>query len=167
MMSSDPDPAEGPAPRGVKPIAFAVDVVARSYQLWLTTKARFSPTERQRLFGLTIVIGGVCGLVAVAFHQSIRWIESLTIARGFTAPGDSWIVWVILIPTLGALAAGVMLRYVPGARGSGIPQVKVAYASKAMKLRLRDSLGKFVIGAVQIGTGSSLGREGPTVQICS
>lgn len=77
------------------------------------------------------------------------------------------ILWVILVPSAGALVSGVMLHYVPGARGSGVPQVKVAYASKALKLRLRDSVGKFVIGALQIGTGSSLGREGPTVQICS
>jgi CIC family chloride channel protein len=56
---------------------------------------------------------------------------------------------------------------VPGAGGSGVPQVKVAYASKALKLRLRDSLGKFAIGIVQIGSGSSLGREGPTVQVCA
>jgi len=145
----------------------AADVVQRGYRLWTTTKARFSPTERQRLFGLTVLIGGICGLVAVAFHEGIRLVEHLTIDRAFAAPGDSWIAWVILVPSLGALAAGVMLRQVPGARGSGIPQVKVAYAGQVMKLRLRDSLGKFVIGAVQIGTGSSLGREGPTVQICS
>lgn len=153
--------------RVVQPIAFAADVAVRSYQLWLSTKARFSPTERQRLFGLTIAIGGVCGLVAVAFHQSIRWLETLTIERAFGAPADAWILWVILVPSIGALVSGVMLYYVPGARGSGIPQVKVAYASKALTLRLRDSVGKFVIGALQIGTGSSLGREGPTVQICA
>jgi CIC family chloride channel protein len=139
----------------------------RSYQVWLAAKDRFGPTERQRLFGLTIMIGGVCGLVAVAFHQSIRWLEHLTIERGFAAPGESWIVWVIAVPSLGALAAGVMLYYIPGARGSGVPQVKVAYARKGVTLRLRDSLGKFGIGVVQIGTGSSLGREGPTVQICA
>jgi CIC family chloride channel protein len=155
------------AAKATRPIAFAADVVFRSYQLWLTTKARFSPTERQRLFGLTVMIGGVCGLVAVAFHQSIRWVERLTIERAFEATGDTWILWVVLVPSAGALVAGLALYYVPGARGSGVPQVKVAYASKVMKLRLRDSLGKFVIGALQIGTGSSLGREGPTVQICS
>ncbi len=33
-------------------------------------------------------------------------------------------------------------------------------------MRLRDSVGKFLIGAIQLGSGSSLGREGPTVQIC-
>ncbi len=159
--------ARGRAGKSARPLALAADAVVRGYRLWLATKARFSPTERQRLFGLTIMIGGVCGLVAVAFHQSIRWVERLTIERAFAAPGDTWIGWVILVPSVGALAAGVMLYYVPGARGSGIPQVKVAYASGALRLRLRDSLGKFAIGALQIGTGSSLGREGPTVQICA
>lgn len=162
------DVARPPSPGWpIQPMAFAADVVQRSYQLWLSTKARFSPTEKQRLFGLTVMIGGVCGLVAVLFHLAIGWVEALTIDRAFGVSSDWWILWVILVPALGALCAGIMLYYVPGARGSGVPQVKVAYASKAMKLRLRDSLGKFVIGAVQIGTGSSLGREGPTVQICA
>ncbi len=175
-QGTPPTPAPSSGPSAPEPVASSsalleprtlATVVNRGYQLWLQTKARFSPTERQRLFGLTIAIGGVCGLVAVAFHQSIRWLEVLTIERAFGAPGDSWIGWVILVPTLGALLAGAMLYYVPGARGSGVPQVKVAYASKALKLRLRDSVGKFFIGVVQIGTGSSLGREGPTVQICA
>jgi CIC family chloride channel protein len=155
------------AAKPTRPMAFATDAVLRGYQLWRTAKARFSPTERQRLFGLTILIGGVCGLVAVAFHQSIRWLEAHTIERAFAAPGDAWLAWVILVPSLGALVAGGMLSYVPGARGSGVPEVKLAYASPALALRLRDSIGKFVIGALQIGTGSSLGREGPTVQICA
>ncbi len=142
-------------------------LVHRSYQLWLTTKARFSPSERQRLFGLTIAIGGVCGLVAVAFHQSIRIVEQLTIERAYAASGESWIIWAILVPSVGALLSGLMLSRVPGARGSGVPQVKIAYAKKISSLRFRDAIGKFVIGAIQIGSGSSLGREGPTVQICS
>jgi CIC family chloride channel protein len=62
----------------------------------------------------------------------------------------------------------VLLQYfVPGARGSGIPQVKVAYAIKGGRVPFRDAVGKFVVGVLQIGTGSSLGREGPTVQICA
>ena len=166
----EPDPAAPPVrdrARLNQPIAFVGNVVLRSYQFWLTTKARFSPTERQRLFGLTVMIGGVCGIVAVAFHESIQWLKSASIDRAFAVSDDSWIVWVIVVPTIGAFLSGVLLYYVPGARGSGVPQVKVAYASKAMKLRVRDSIGKFFIGVLQIGTGSSMGREGPTVQICS
>ncbi len=137
----------------------------RGQEWWFRARERFTPTERQRLFGVTVVIGGVCGLVAVAFHQSIRWVERISIERAFAA--ESWGIWVVAVVLLGALVAGLMLHHVPGARGSGVPQVKVAYAINVLKLRLRDSCAKFVIGTVQIGTGSSLGREGPTVQICS
>jgi CIC family chloride channel protein len=126
------------------------------------------PNERQRLLALTVIIGGVCGLAAVAFHQFIEVVSHLAIDPALAAPGKSWIWWTLLVPALGGLAAGLLLQYVvPNARGSGIPQVKVAYAGRGGPLRLRDAAGKFFIGALQIGTGSSLGREGPTVQIAA
>ncbi len=130
--------------------------------------AQFSPTERQRLFALTLVIGAASGLAAVGFHLLINVISSLAIDRALAAPGHSWIALTILVPTLGGLLSGAVLHYyVPNARGSGVPQVKAAYAGRGGALRLRDSVGKFFISALQIGTGSSLGREGPTVQICA
>lgn len=71
-------------------------------------------------------------------------------------------------PTVGGLLAGAALTWlVPGARGSGIPQVKQAYATEGGRIKFRDALGKFFIGTFQIGSGASLGREGPTVQICA
>jgi CIC family chloride channel protein len=134
----------------------------------LRAEIRFAPTEAQRLFFLTIVIGVVCGLAAVAFHVSITLASHVLIDQAMGAPGRTWIGWTLVTPTLGALACGVLLQYVvPNARGSGIPQVKIAFAVRGGRLRLRDSLGKFVIGALQLGSGSSLGREGPTVQICA
>ncbi len=130
---------------------------------------RFVPSERQRVFALTILLGVVCGFAAVAFHLMIRFAESLFINRAMSAQGQTWIVWTIVTPMLGGLLSGALLQYVvPDARGSGIPQVKVAYAIKGGRLSFRHStLGKFVIGSIQIGTGASLGREGPTVQICA
>ncbi len=135
---------------------------------WRTVPLGFSPTERQQLFALTLVIGGVCGLAAVAFHLLIDLITRLAIDKALAAPGHSWIPWTLAVPTLGGLASGALLHYVvPNARGSGVPQIKIAYALPGLPLRLRDSVGKFFLSAVQIGTGSSLGREGPTVQICA
>jgi len=64
--------------------------------------------------------------------------------------------------------SGALLQYaVPGARGSGVPQVKVAYAVRGGRVPFIEAIGKFLIGVLQIGSGSSLGREGPTVQICA
>lgn len=129
---------------------------------------RVAPTESQRLFALTVAIGVVCGLAAVAFHFSISFAESLLVDRALRAPGTSWLVWGVVSPVLGGLAAGLLLKYVvPNARGSGVPQVKLAYAARGGGVRLRDALGKLVVSSVQIGAGASLGREGPTVQICS
>ncbi|MGB9181348.1 MAG: chloride channel protein [Pyrinomonadaceae bacterium] len=130
---------------------------------------RLLPSEQQRVFALTILIGVLCGLAAVAFHLAIRAAESRLIGRAMSAQGRSWIWWTILTPTIGGLLSGALLQYVvPDARGSGIPQVKVAYAVRGGKLSFTHStIGKFLIGTLQIGSGASLGREGPTVQICA
>ncbi len=126
------------------------------------------PAEQQRLLFLTLVIGGVCGLAAVLFHLAIDVVEGLLIDRALSASGHTWIAWTLVCTTLGSLLSSVLLELVsPAARGSGIPQVKTAYAIKSGRVRLRDSLSKFGLAVLQIGSGASLGREGPTVHICA
>jgi len=126
------------------------------------------PTESQRLFGLTVIIGAACGLAAVAFHLSIKIIEDFTINRALAASVPTSVAWTILIPTIGGLICGIFLYFVaPGARGSGVLQVKAAFVLKRDRIPFRDVVGKFFIAAFQIGTGSSLGPEGPTVHICA
>jgi CIC family chloride channel protein len=135
------------------------------FYVWLL---RRMPTERQRLLAVTILAGALCGLAAVAFHLSIMGLEALLINRANSAPGHSWIFWTILCPTIGGVVAGVGLTYfAPAAAGSGIPQVKVAYTLRSGYVTVRETIGKFVLCALQIGSGASLGLEGPTVQVCA
>jgi chloride channel protein, CIC family len=134
---------------------------------FLRAELRWAPTQSQRLFALTVIIGVVCGLAAVAFHVSLRVASQLMIERALTAPGYTWIAATLIVPTVGAVLSGILLAYAPNARGSGIPQVKSAFGMTGTRLRLRDAAAKFLIGTLQIGSGSSLGREGPTVQICA
>ena len=132
---------------------------------WL---ARRMPNERQRLLAITIVAGGLCGLSAVAFHISCQFLYGYLIDRAAAAPGHSWIWWTVLTPALGGLVAGLGLTYwVPAAAGSGIPQVKTAYTFQFGTIKTKESFGKFVLCAWQLGSGASLGVEGPTVQICA
>jgi len=143
--------------------------IARLWRLYLLKlEIRLAPTEAQRLFILTVGIGALCGLTAVAFHLSIDFFETRLIEPALHVPGNAWMVWTIATPLLGGLLCGVLLEYVfPNARGSGIPQVKAAFAATPAVVPMRDAVGKFVVGSLQIGTGASLGREGPTVQICA
>ena len=140
-------------------------------ELWTRLLAwvyRRMPNEQQRLLALTILAGGLCGLAAVAFHLSITWLEKLLINHANSARGYSWMFWTILSPGIGGLIVGLGLTYwAPAAAGSGIPQVKVAFALRAGMISVRETIGKFVLCALQIGSGASLGLEGPTVQICA
>jgi CIC family chloride channel protein len=134
---------------------------------FLRRLSRWAPSERERVYVVMLIAGAVCGLAAVGFHLAIEKAEHLLIEEALAASSPSWMVMTIVTPALGGLVSGALLAYVvPDARGSGIPQVKVAYALKDGRLPLRQSVGKFVIGVLQIGSGASLGREGPTVQIC-
>jgi CIC family chloride channel protein len=132
---------------------------------WLVRRI---PNEQQRMLAFTIVAGGLCGLAAVAFHKCIGWLEDLLINPANNTPGHSWIFWTILTPALGGLVAGIgLVFWVPAAAGSGIPQVKVAFTLRNGLISVRETIGKFVLCAFQIGAGASLGLEGPTVQICA
>jgi len=129
---------------------------------------RVVPSESHRVFGVALAAGAFCGLAAVSFHLAIIAAENILIGRAFHASGQSRVWLIILIPTIGALLSGLILQFiVPGARGSGVPQVKVAYAVRGGRVPLIEAAGKFLVGVLQIGSGSSLGREGPTVQICA
>lgn len=140
------------------------DLYAR-VAVWLKSRML---TERQRLPVITIVAGGVCGLVAVAFHLSVGRAEALMIERATALPSHLWIWAVILTPAFGGLAAGTGLYFfVPGAAGSGIPQVKVAYMTRSGYVSMKETIGKFALCVLQLGAGASLGVEGPTVHICA
>src|ERR1043166_3855529 len=130
---------------------------------------RTVPSESHRVFSVALAAGGLCGLSAVSFHLAIIAAENNLIGRAFRNPSTPLSIWlIVLIPTAGALVCGVILQFVvPGARGSGIPQVKVAYAVRGGRVPFSEAIGKFLVGVLQIGSGSSLGREGPTVQICA
>lgn len=125
-------------------------------------------TENQKLFLLTLVIGALCGLAAVSFHLLLDYFQHHLIYAA--AAVSEWWRWplVILLPVAGGLAAGAGLYFLaPEARGSGIPQVKVAYHLEAGRIPARVIPGKMFLASLNIGTGASLGREGPTVQICA
>jgi chloride channel protein, CIC family len=125
------------------------------------------PTN-QKYFVLTVTIAIACGLVAVSYHWLIKLISANLIERAIASQGRSHALWMLIVPTAGGLAAGLLIHYfAPEARGSGIPQVKIAYSMNYGRVPMRVAAGKAVISALSVGTGASLGREGPTVQICA
>jgi CIC family chloride channel protein len=128
-----------------------------------------SGRETHVLFTLTVVVGCLSGLAAVSFHRSIDGISSVLLDPLLAASLTRRLILLPLLLIGVGLIVGILLdKIVPFTRGSGIPEVKTAYTfGPRQQLSLRTVVGKFVLGALSIGSGFSLGREGPTVQICA
>src|SRR5215468_6528703 len=103
----------------------------------------------QKYFLLTITIAVACGLMAVSYHLLINFISANVIQRAFSFQGTARIIWILGVTTGGGLIAGLLLHYLaPNARGSGIPQVKIAYAMEYGRVPLRGALWKAIISAL-------------------
>src|SRR5215471_5041175 len=116
--------------------------------------------EHQLFLILTIVIGVVAGLAAVLFTVAIDQVSHRLFGL---APSR---LRLFAIPPLVSLVTGFLLaRVFPDVRGSGVPQTEAAYHLAGGVIRGRVPVGKFLTGVLCIGSGHSMGREGPSVQI--
>ncbi len=126
-------------------------------------------TEHLFMIILAIIIGILGGLGAVGIRAMISWMSDLSF------PGDGSLLqnimdmpWYIkiLIPAIGGLIVGpVIYFFAPEAKGHGVPEVMQAILLKGGAIRPRVAFVKAFASAVTIGTGGSVGREGPIIQI--
>jgi len=147
-------------------------------------------SARQRsegyLFMVVVATGiGVAGAGgAVVFRVLIRFFQGAffgglegigeVIDAGFFAeprdPSDwseripAWRLWIA--PALGGLIVGPLVWFFAReARGPGVPEVMEAVALRGGAIRRRVVGIKTLVSAISIGSGGSVGREGPIVQI--
>jgi CIC family chloride channel protein len=133
--------------------------------------------SRGGLFVLALLVGVGSGLGAVAFRYLIYFFTWLATGYGQFGQqghvGSAHVPWLgvalfVLIPAVGGLVYGPLIyRYAREARGHGVPEVMIAVADNGGRIRPQVSLVKAVASALCIGTGGSVGREGPIVQIGS
>ncbi|MBV9643606.1 MAG: chloride channel protein [Verrucomicrobia bacterium] len=116
---------------------------------------------------LPIIYGLFGGLAAVAFQK----VAGIIFSMFWEMPSQEMQRWAFAFFSLvtilvASIIAGLILTFVSrDAGGSGIPQAKVAFWRDFGFMPLRVVIAKFFAGAVSIGGGCSLGREGPTVHI--
>ena len=125
--------------------------------------ARMALAREEHIFLLlSIFIGVISGLLVVSFRMAIEWLSVLLLG---SSPNPHQIR-LIYIPALAGLVIAVLIRFVfPNARGSGINQTKAALYINNGYISFRTVIGKFLLSALAIGSGQSLGPEDPSLQI--
>ncbi|MCH7724009.1 MAG: chloride channel protein [Bacteroidetes bacterium] len=132
---------------------------------------RFQLTEHTFMIIIAIVIGVLTGFAAIAIRALILWVSEIS----FTGTGSylenilntSW-YWILIVPIVGGLIVGpIIYFFAPEAKGHGVPEVMQAILLKGGAIRPRVAFVKTITSAITIGTGGSVGREGPIIQIGS
>jgi len=126
---------------------------------------------------VALVVGVGAGAGAIVFRYLITWCTLVFSGHpdpsgmGHAAhPLVPWLgVWyVVLVPVIGGLIYGPLVAFfAPEARGHGVPEVMLAVAQRGGRIRPQVAAVKALASAICIGSGGSVGREGPIVQVGS
>ncbi len=124
--------------------------------------------EELILVGTALAVGLATGIGAVIFRYLIRgigwigydWIPRVTASWG--------LFYVVMVPAVGGLLVGLLVYFfAPEAKGHGVPEVMEAVAIRGGRIRPVVAVVKSLASSICIGSGGSVGREGPIVQIGS
>ncbi|MBR8827607.1 MAG: chloride channel protein [Gomphosphaeria aponina SAG 52.96 = DSM 107014] len=124
---------------------------------------RTQPSPESLVLIYAILIGGSSGLALVLFHYLITLFESLTFDNLMGAI-SVWGAWTVaLVPTCGGLIVGLICWLYPALLGQGFSNLLINTRLQQIS-PLRPAM-KILAAAVSLGTGASLGPEGPSVEI--
>lgn len=113
-----------------------------------------------------IIIGIVAGLAAVLFHNSIDFFNKIFFEQ--TAEGLYFLgaAAVIVLPAIGMLIQAFMIRLAPDiAEKKGVPEVIKSVSLKGGYIPLKTTIFHFFAPVICIGSGGTVGPEGPAAQL--
>ncbi|MEJ2204257.1 MAG: chloride channel protein [Gemmatimonadota bacterium] len=132
--------------------------------------ARFRSSETSGPVLMAVVVGLAAGFGAVALRYLIAWSQRIFFGGGAALTGYLGLgrVHLLFVPAVGmVIVAWLVARFAPEAGGHGVPEVQYAVRHRGGRIRPRVALVKAIASAISIGSGGSVGREGPIVQIGS
>src|SRR5208337_1244103 len=137
------------------------------YAIRLVEKAKM--TEHTFMISVALIIGIMGGFGAIAVRKMINGISSIFFSgHGNVLNNIIASPWYIIIsaPTIGGLIVGPIIFFLDReAKGHGVPEVMQSIILKGGSIRPRVAFVKAIASSITIGTGGSVGREGPIVQI--
>ena len=113
-----------------------------------------------------ILIGAAAGLSAVLFHLSIEFFNNIFFER--TKEGLYFLgaAAVILLPAIGMFIQSLMIKVAPEiSKKRGVLEIIKSVALKGGLIQFRTTLFHFFAPVICIGSGGTVGPEGPAAQL--
>ncbi|MDF2388013.1 chloride channel protein [Nostoc ellipsosporum NOK] len=134
----------------------SLPVLSQRFRSWLQPRRGLAIAEAS-------IIGLVAALSAVFLKVGSGWLGTWRVHTSHVLP--AWFALPVVGLVFGFLAGALVQRLAPEASGSGIPQVKATLANVASNLSWRVAIVKLLSAMIVLGSGITLGRQGPTVQV--
>lgn len=143
----------------------------RFRRFYLKKIIKLKKSENTFMIALAVLIGIIGGYGAIVFRYLISLFKLIFFSSWDVnleyLIGLPWYI-KLFVPAIGGLIVGpIIYFFAREAKGHGVPEVMEAIIIKGGVIRPRVVLAKIIASAISIGTGGSVGREGPIVQIGS
>lgn len=147
------------------------DAVCAFRDGWTVIRTR-GPSQVQFWF-IALLVGIAASFAAIGFRFGIEafqsWLygtDDVAHLRTFAAKLEWW--WILLIPTAGGLAVGLLLhKFTDDGRVRSVADVIEGAALYDGRVERRKGAVSTVASFITLSTGGSTGREGPVVHLAS
>ncbi len=123
---------------------------------------------------LAILVGILSGSCAFLFQELIALVNNIFFFGHFSfsfheslhVPPSIWGVGIVFVPMVGGLLVILLIeKFAADERGLSVPEIIYKIHNNQGKIRPKIALAKTLASAISIGSGASIGREGPVVEI--
>ena len=139
------------------------------YPRWLENRPALQ--SRTLLFVLAALVGLIGGVVATVFKELSNAFQHILLGGASDwLEGASHLAWYakLLLPVAGGVLAGLLLYLLPReAKGHGVSEIMEAVTIRRGILNFRAAIVRTLSSLMSIGSGASIGREGPIVQMAA
>lgn len=117
--------------------------------------------KNQLMILLSIIIGFVAGLIAVAMKNIVFYIREL-LTSDFSVSYSNYLY--VVYPAIGILATVIIIKFILRRPvRDGIPNVLYAISKEHGNIKRHNTFSSIITSALTVGFGGSVGLEGPTV----
>jgi len=120
------------------------------------------------IFAITAVVGLLTGTLVSGYQFLIHYLRHGLQQLGWLPADLASAPWlsIMLVPVIGGIGIGLLRGFLPPQYGAyGVAEVMRAVHGRRPAITFREALAKVGMSAWTIGTGGSVGREGPSVEV--
>ncbi len=140
----------------------------KSWRIVVRIRSQARSLARRFLVVTLIVVGALCGVLAVAFERYVEWTRELLIGRALALHEPARTIFVVATPTIVFTLIALAIRHLaPRAVGANLARVRMAYNQDPALLGKRSITATFLATPLSLGAGAPLGPEGPIVVVTS